>query len=126
MADPDLRPELRDELAARLRAGLEAVVPGSSTSLRGSLASRTADPYSDIDLCWVVEDESFATAVSGVPDIAAPGCAVSAVRIDPSLARSDRRRLIYLRMADVPIFWRVDLDIRARSVASDDHYDEGN
>jgi len=30
MADLDLRPERRDELAAELRAGLDALVPGSS------------------------------------------------------------------------------------------------
>jgi hypothetical protein len=46
---------------------------------------------------------------------------------DPySLARSARRRLIFVRLAGVPLFWRVDLDIRARSVAADDSYDEGN
>ena len=126
MADLDLRPERRNELTARLRAGLETLVPGSSTSLRGSLASGTADPYSDIDLCWVVENESFAKATSAITETATTFLAVQAVRIDPSLARSDRRRLIYLRLVSVPLFWRVDLDLRFRSVASDDRYDDEN
>jgi hypothetical protein len=126
MADLDLRPERRDQLAAGLRAELEALIPGSATDLRGSLASGTADPYSDIDLCWVVGDETFTTAVSAAAELAVRLPSVQAVRIDPGLARSDRRRLIFVRPARVPLFWRVDLDIRARSVAADDTYDDGN
>ena len=126
MADLDLRPERRDQLAAGLRAGLEALVAGSSTTLRGSLAARTADPYSDIDLCWVVGDETFTAAVSAAAGLAARLPSVHAVRIDPGLARSDRRRLVFVRLAGAPLFWRVDLDIRARSVAADDSYDDGN
>ena len=126
MADLDLRPDRRDQLTAELRAGLEALIPGSTTTLRGSLASQTADPYSDIDLCWIAEDESFAAAVSAALGLATTIPAVQAVRIDPSLARSDRRRLVFVRLAKVPLFWRVDLDLRARSVAADDRYDDGN
>lgn len=48
------------------------------------------------------------------------------MRIDPGLARSNRHRLVFVRLAGVPLFWRVDLDIRARSVAADDSYNEGN
>jgi hypothetical protein len=47
-------------------------------------------------------------------------------RIDPDLPRSDRRRLVFVRLADVPHFWRVDLDMRAISVAANDSYDAGN
>jgi predicted nucleotidyltransferase len=126
VADLDLRPERRDQLAAGLRAELEALIPGSSTGLYGSLATRTADPYSDIDLCWVIGDETFPAAVSVAAELAAKLPSVQAVRTDPSLARSDRRRLVFVRLAGVPLFWRVDLDIRARSVAADDSYDDGN
>ena len=126
MADLDLRPERRDQLAAGLRAELEAFVPGSVTAFRGSLATRTTDPYSDIDLCWVVRDEAFGAAVSVAVGLAAQLALVRAVRVDPRLARSDRRRLVFVRLAGVPLFWRIDLDIRARSVAADDSCDEGN
>jgi hypothetical protein len=126
MADLDLRAERRDQLAAGLRAELEALSLGSDTALRGSLATRTADPYSDIDLRWTVRDEKFTTAVSAAAGLAATVPSIQAVRIDPGLARSDRRRLIFIRLARVPLFWRVDLDIRARSVAADDTYDDGN
>ena len=126
MADLDLRPERRDQLAAELRAELEALIPGSTATLRGSLANRTADPYSDIDLCWVAGDETFTAAVSAAAGLAARLPSVQAVRIDPGLARSDRRRLVFVRLARVPLFWRVDLDVRAGSVAADDSYDDGN
>lgn len=66
MADLDLRQERRDLLVSELRAALEAEVPGSRTSLRGSLASGMADPYSDIDACWVVPDDKFVLAVESV------------------------------------------------------------
>jgi hypothetical protein len=126
VADLDLRPERRDQLAAGLRAQLEAFVPGSVTALRGSLAAGAADSYSDIDLCWVAWDETFGAAVSAAEGLAVRLASVRVVRIDPGLARSDRRRLVFVRLAGVPLFWRVDLDIRARSVAADDSYDEGN
>jgi hypothetical protein len=126
MADLDLRPERRDQLVAGLRAELEELIPGSSTTLRGSLAARTADPYSDIDLRWVVGDETFTAAVSAAAGLAARLPSVQTVRIDPGLARSDRRRLVFVRLAGVPLFWRVDLDVRVRSVAADDSYDDGN
>jgi predicted nucleotidyltransferase len=126
VADLDLRPERRDKLAAGLRTELEALIPGSATALRGSLAARTADPYSDIDLCWVIGDGMFTAAVSAAAALAATLPSVQAVRIDPGLARSDRRRLVFVRLAGVPLFWRVDLDVRARSVAADDSYDDGN
>jgi len=124
VADLDLRPERRNGLVARLRADLEAAVPGSTTSLRGSLATGSADAYSDIDLCWVVEDAELARAVSLAQSGAVSG--VSTVRVDPDLARSERRRLLFLRLADAPLFWRVDLDIRSRSVATSEHHDEDN
>lgn len=123
MADLDLRPERRERLASRLRATLTAVIPGSRASLRGSLAAGTADRYSDIDLRWVVPDDMFAAAVEAAATAARSVRPVSSLRIDPGLARSDRRRLLYLRLAATPLFWRVDLDIRAASAAADDHYD---
>ena len=51
---------------------------------------------------------------------------VASYRIDPDFARSDRRRLIYVRFAGVPIFWRADLEVVARSVVNDPDYDRGN
>jgi predicted nucleotidyltransferase len=126
VTDLDLRPGRRDRLAAGLSADLAALMPGSAVSLRGSLAAGTADEYSDIDLCWTVADESFTVAASAAADLTVRLPSVRVVRLDPDFARSDRRRLVFVRLAAVPLFWRVDLDVRASSVAADDSYDDGN
>ena len=106
----------RDRLLA---AGLRCA------ELRGSVASGTADCCSDVDLCWVVPDEMFAAAVEP-PSGVRSACAVASLRIDPDLAQSDRRRIICLRLVGTPLFWRVDLDIRATSGAVDDDYGAAN
>jgi hypothetical protein len=38
--------------------------------------------------------------------------AVLSLRTDPELARSARRRLVFARLAGMPLFWRVDIDTR--------------
>ncbi len=123
MADLDLRPERRDKLAAELRVMFEALTPGSEARLRGSLATGTADRYSDIDLLWPVPDSDFSNALSAVPGVLA---SKSSVRTSPDYARSDRRRLAFIRLAGFPLFWRIDLDIRARSIAREHDYDDNN
>jgi predicted nucleotidyltransferase len=123
MADLDLRPERRDKLAAELGVMCETLVPGSEISLRGSLAAGTADKYSDIDLLWSVPDGEFSDAVTAVAGALAP---TSSVRTSPDYARSDRRRLVFIRLAGFPLFWRIDLDIRACSIAGEDGYDDDN
>jgi predicted nucleotidyltransferase len=126
VTDIDLRPGRRDRLAAELCAALTAAISHSGTELRGSLACGTADRYSDIDLSWVVPDDTFAAAVESAADAAGSVCPVSSLRLDPGLARSDRRRLIFVRLVGVPLFWRIDLDVRAASVAADHDYDDAN
>jgi hypothetical protein len=84
MVDLDLRPGRRELVAARLVAELESAVAGATAGLRGSLASGSADGFSDIDVLWIVPDNIL------------------------------------------PVFWRVDLDVRASSVGRDDRYDDDN
>jgi predicted nucleotidyltransferase len=126
VADLDFRPERRELLAAELCAAFAIAIPGSDAILRGSLGSGRADHYSDIDISWVVPDDSFAVAEKLAADAARRVRPLTSLRIDPALARSDRRRLVFLRLASLPLFWRVDLDIRAHSVAADEAYDAGN
>ena len=126
MVDLDLRPERRDLVAARVVAELESAVAGSTAGLRGSLASGSADGFSDIDVLWIVPDDNFAMALGAAEEALGAVRPVSSLRIDPSLARSDRRRLLFVRFADLPVFWRVDLDARASSVGRDDRYDDDN
>jgi len=116
----------RAALAAEVRIALETYCPGSRTELTGSLASGTADAFSDIDIVWVVPDARFPDCLTRVAETLDQVQPVDSVRSDPDLHRSDRRRLLFVRFADVPLFWRLDLDVRTASVADDPHYDEDN
>jgi predicted nucleotidyltransferase len=126
VADLDLRPERRHTFASKLLGNLEDWVPGSVAELRGSLGSGTADDYSDIDICWVVPDDSFTEAVDTLGAALSRATAVLSLRTDPEFARSARRRLVFARLYGMPLFWRVDIDIRARLVAADALYDADN
>jgi 8-oxo-dGTP pyrophosphatase MutT (NUDIX family) len=113
-------------LAAAVMAALEAAVAGSRAALRGSLAEGRGDAWSDLDVLWVVPDGAFAAAVESVGDVLASVRAVESLRADPDLQRSARRRLLFARFAHTPLFRRLDLDLRAASVAEDDAFDLAN
>jgi hypothetical protein len=125
-ADLDLRPERRDKLTGKLLTALQGWIPGSLAQLRGSLGAGTADGYSDIEICWVVPDRDFTEAADTLGAAMSQRTAVLSLRTDPESARSARRRVVCARLADVPLFWRVDIDIRASSVGADDLHDAGS
>ncbi|MFF9347035.1 hypothetical protein [Streptomyces sp. NPDC014734] len=116
----------REDLADAVRAVLERGCPGSRATLLGSLATGKADAYSDIDIEWVVPDDRFAACLAQVGALLRLVHPVAEVRVDPDFLRSDRRRLLFVRFEQVPLFWRLDLSVRARSVADETDYDEGN
>jgi hypothetical protein len=116
----------RAALADQVAHALAAAVEGSTVEMRGSLRAGTADAYSDIDMRWNVPDEHFARAVAAVPGRVKAVHPLASVRIDPDFARSQKRRLIYVRFRDVPLFWRLDLDVMARSIGRDESYDREN
>jgi len=122
----DLDPSLRRRLADAVTDALEAAVAGSSAGLRGSLARGTSDPYSDIDVFWEVPDARFHDAVDDLPAILAALGAVESLRSDPMLQNSDKRRLVFVQFAGVPLYWRVDIEIFAESIERDDAYDLDN
>lgn len=126
MPDLDLRPERRELVVHQITGVLGAAIPGAVVTPRGSLAAGTADVYSDIDLTWIVPDEAFPDALAAVEALLGSVRPVVSVRIDPSLATSDRRRLLFVWLDGTPLFWRVDLDIRATSVADIGDFDDGN
>lgn len=105
----------RAALADVLQAALERACPDSTARLRGSLATGTADEFSDIDLLWVVPDREFARCTDSVADILSAVAPIASLRSDPDFGRSGRRRLLFVRFAGLPLFWRLDLDIRALS-----------
>jgi len=116
----------RAALAREVCTALKRSCPGSRTELTGSLGSGTADAFSDIDIAWVVPDARFPDCLDLAVAVLGGVRPVDSVRIDPDFSRSDRRRLLFVRFAGVPLFWRLDLDVRAASVADDPHYDAEN
>ena len=121
-----LETDERTRLVAELLTELTTVVPGSAALLRGSLAEGRADPYSDIDLLWDIPDTSFNAALAELPVTLERVRPVASLRYDPDFQHSAKRRLAFIRFAGVPLFWRVDLDIFARSVGRDPDYDRDN
>ncbi|HUQ62691.1 MAG TPA: nucleotidyltransferase domain-containing protein [Acidimicrobiales bacterium] len=115
MVDLDLRPERRAALVDSVAEVLAIAVPGSRISLRGSLATGEADQFSDIDLLWVVPGDRFTAAVAGVRETLASVSQVSSVRSDPEFQGSGNRRLLFIQLADLPLFWRIDLEVRSPS-----------
>jgi predicted nucleotidyltransferase len=121
-----LETDERARLVADLFEQLAAAIPGSTVLLRGSLAEGRADPYSDIDLLWDVPDADFSAAIIKLPMTLSHVRPVASLRFDPDFQHSARRRLAFIRFAGVPLFWRVDLDVFARSVGRDPDYDRAN
>ncbi|MFE6686912.1 hypothetical protein ACFVFQ_10585 [Streptomyces sp. NPDC057743] len=118
--------EQRQALVDAVRVALERDCPGSRTLLLGSLAAGTADDFSDIDVEWVVPDGEFAGCLARMEGALGRVRPVAEVRYDPDFRHSDRRRLAFVRFARLPLFWRLDLSVRAESIADDADYDRGN
>jgi predicted nucleotidyltransferase len=114
-----VNPDVREAVVGEIRAALAAGCPGSRVELRGSLADGTADVYSDIDLAWTVPDERFGAAVASVPGVLGGLRPLESVRSDPDFQRSSKRRLLFVLFADLPLFWRLDLEIWAASAEGD-------
>ena len=122
----DLDITKREKLVDRLLQQLPNAAPGSAIFLRGSLAERRADQYSDIDILWDVPDHLFGRCVTQMPAIISAVHPIESVRSDPDFQNSDRRRLFFIRFADVPLFWRLDLDVMATSIGRNRSYDVDN
>ncbi|OIV38069.1 hypothetical protein BIV57_07835 [Mangrovactinospora gilvigrisea] len=79
----------------------------------GSLARGEADGWSDIDLRWTVPAARFAAAVRGLrATLESAGHPVALLRTDPDPTPPERR-LLFARFADLPLFWRLDLEMTA-------------
>lgn len=121
-----LDPAVRAALAQDLLRALRAHCPGSRAEPRGSLARGTADAYSDIDLAWTVPDGRFDACVAAARDVLGTVRAVASLRVDPDLRNSRKRRLLFVDFEGLPLFWRLDLEIVAHSVADLPAEDQGN
>lgn len=116
----------RKELADRILATLEKAAPGSDAQLRGSLADKSADVYSDIDALWEVRDSFFKSRVDNIKDMLSKVHPIESLRSEPTFQNSKKRRLFFVRFRGIPLFWRLDLDVFARSINRDEKYDLNN
>ncbi|MFJ6461049.1 nucleotidyltransferase domain-containing protein [Streptomyces sp. NPDC091387] len=121
-----LDPVRRAALARELLRALRSHCAGSRAEPRGSLARGTADAYSDIDLLWTVPDGRFDACVAAVPDLLGTVRGVASLRVDPELGNSRKRRLLFVDFDRLPLFWRLDLEVVALSVAGRPGYDQDN
>ena len=101
----------RAELVRRILRGLEESVPRSRAQLRGSLAGDVSDEYSDIDITWRVPADDFLSCLQGLGETLSRIGPVESTRWDPEYRGRGDRRLVFVRFAGVPLFWRVDFDI---------------
>ncbi|MFE9534064.1 hypothetical protein [Streptomyces sp. NPDC006691] len=111
-----LDPVVRGTFAAALLGALRSGCPGSDAGLRGSLARGTADAYSDIDVAWTVPEAGFGAALVRVPVILGGIRPLASLRVDPELRDAPDRRLFFASFTGLPLFWRLDLEVRATSV----------
>ena len=75
---------------------------------------------------WIVPDNHFEHAMAAVASSLGSVGSLASLRSDPAFQQSRKRRLIFVRFAGVPLFWRIDLEIFAMSVAEDADYDADN
>ncbi len=122
----NLDPSVRLSLANAVTRALEEAIADSSAGLRGSLARGTSDLYSDIDVFWELPDSLFHDAIDDLPEILASVGPIESIRVDPLLQNSDKRQLLFVQFAEVPLYWRVDIEVFAVSIGRDDAYDLDN
>jgi len=106
-----LDPDERTRWIKRIQSQLEKSVPGSAVSLRGSHATGKSDPYSDIDLKWKVPRGAFTNSLAILRDVLSELGEIESLRWDPEHMGTPGHALVFLRYAELHLFWRVDLEI---------------
>jgi hypothetical protein len=104
---------IRDQLAASIVRRLGAAAPGSSARLRGSLAGRNADRYSDIDVEWNVPAGAFDRALGNLRQTLEPIGRVESLRLDPDQGEAGVKAVISVQFSNLPLFWRLDIEMVA-------------
>ena len=117
----NLDTNVRAELAQKIIQALEHRSPGTIAELKGSLATGAADQYSDIDILWEIPDDLFRECVDRLEKILSDVRPVASLRSDPVVHRSAKHRLVYVQFEELPLFWRVDIEIFAESVQRYQH-----
>ena len=102
----------RSRRLEQLQSTLTAACDSSRVELRGSQARDEADLYSDIDLVWHVAAARFGPACDELAHTLGSIDRIESLRWGPEVDDL-RRRLVFVRFAEDPLFWRVDLEIQA-------------
>lgn len=126
MEQSNLDTAIRHDLTQRIIVAFESAARGSTAQLRGSLAAGNADAYSDIDILWEIPDDLFQVSVDRIGVILSAAHPIESLRSAPEFQNSDKRRLFFVQFQDIPLFWRADIDVLARSVQRDFQYDVNN
>ena len=121
-----LDPDIRDRFAAQVLNRLHEAFPDAVVGPRGPLADQTADQYSPIELRCVIPDAQFDDALARLPQVLASFEIVLSLRSEPTYQNSARRRIFYVRFGGLPLFWRIQLEVVAVSIADDANYDNFN
>src|SRR6476469_1554610 len=110
-------PTSRENAAALLLDVLSAACPEGEACLIGSLARPgEADTFSDLDLRWTVPSgQAVGHLQSRRPTLQRVG-AVESLRVDPDPGPD--RRLVFIRFAGWPLWWRVDLEVHAAGLGA--------
>jgi hypothetical protein len=103
----------RLELALALTKALSHACSESTAQIQGSLATGDADEFSDIDLLWSVPRSRFGEALGASSAAIASVSPLLSFRFDREDQPSTSRRLIFARLLGVPVWWRLDLEVRA-------------
>lgn len=110
-----LDPARRASLVDRLTEGMSQAWSGAHVEPRGSLAEPGGgDPLSDIDLRLSVAGNVFEACIRTMQQTLDRIQPVRLFRIDPDAPASSYSRLVYVLFHDVPMFWRLDLEIVGR------------
>jgi hypothetical protein len=113
---PHVVPVSRTEAAARLLEVLADACESSDAFLIGSMAEAGhADAFSDIDVRWAVPAPEGGTVGISPGDLG-PGRAGGVVESRRRPAGSAEQRLVFVRFADWPLTWRVDLHFRSEGL----------
>lgn len=112
-------PTSREDAAALLLDVLTAACPDGDACLIGSLARPgEADAFSDIDLRWTLPSQEAAGHLRSLRSTLLEVGTVESLRVDPD-PREDQR-LVFVRFAGWPLWWRVDLEVHAVGLGSSD------
>ncbi len=126
MGNEKLNPNFRTQLSDQILNNLNKAFPESKAILKGSLANSKADQFSDIDIIWEIPDNLFLDTISNIKNILNKIRPIESIRSDPDFQNSIKRRLLFMRFKDVHLFYRVDLNIFAKSINRDENYDKNN